>query len=255
MKKILIFISAVLFFYGCEKDYNSVVEPENLTYQVIRVEPIQSIIYFPGNFTLLRIQFNSIENIRSVALDLITPAGEKFSESPLLMTLIDNNTFTYSLTMMNTYLSCTYTIKYYVTDKSDNTTEAAVQKFNYDNGTANTAPTILNVFVDPDTLVVTDTTLIIVTAAVVDSQGQADIEAVYFVVYRPDGTTSGNQNILSDDGVITDRKYDEIAGDGIFSQIISITQDNAKGTYRFEFAARDRNSLLSNIVSYNVLIQ
>jgi len=257
MKKIYIYIIAVLFLYGCEKDYNSVVEPENHSFQVIKVEPVQPLIYFPGNTTLLKIQFASSENIKSVNIDFFSPAGEKIKNSPQKMSPIENNTYTYSLRMENTDLSGTYLIKYYVTDIAGNAAEAALQKFNYNNGSANTAPVIQNVFIDPDTMVVTDTTLIRVTAAVADSQGLGDIEQVHFITYRPDGSTSGLQFILNDDGVIDPLRglWDETANDGIYSLMISVNQNSSKGTWRFEFTARDRNNLLSNIVSYNVLIQ
>jgi hypothetical protein len=251
MKKYFICFIVVLFFYGCEKDYNSVIEPVNYNYQVIAVVPVQPFIYYPNNSTFLKIQFNSIANIRSVSLDIYSPAGEKLNASALPMTGIDNNTFSYTLRMQDTDLSGVYTVKYYVTDLSGSIKEAAVQKFEYNNGTANTAPEIISVLIDPDTLVVTDSTDLLVTAQVTDAQGLNDIELVYFIVYRPDGSTSGFQNVLNDLGITGD----ETAGDGIFSLGIYVDENNVKGTYVFEFRSRDRGKLLSNIISYNVLIQ
>ena len=59
---------------------------------------------------------------------------------------------------------------------------------------------------------------------------------------------------MFDDGNIDD-SGDETAGDGIFSRIIKVDQTNAKGTYHFEFTAKDRGGLLSNTINYSVLIQ
>ena len=50
--------------------------------------------------------------------------------------------------------------------------------------------------------VVTDTTIILTSINVFDENGLSDIDKVYFVVYRPNGTTSGAQNVLFDDGLV-----------------------------------------------------
>ena len=125
--------------------------------------------------------------------------------------------------------------------------------FKFNNGQANIAPIISDDIVDPDTAIVTDTTIILTSINVFDENGLADIDKVYFVVYRPNGTTSGAQNVLFDDGLAS--HGDQIAGDGIYSLIIQITSSNAKGTYRLEFQARDRGGKLSNIINHSLLIQ
>jgi len=48
---------------------------------------------------------------------------------------------------------------------------------------------------------------------------------------------------------------DLLAGDGIYTLLIQINQQNQKGTYRFEFRARDRGGEFSNIIDHYVLIQ
>ena len=80
-----------------------------------------------------------------------------------------------------------------------------------------------------------------------------DILEVYFIVYRPDGTTNGNKIQLFDDG--DSENGDVTAGDGIYSRLIQVDQSNQKGTYRFDFQAEDRLGALSNIVNHIVLIQ
>ncbi len=255
MNKISVYLLAVLFVSGCEKNFESVVEPADYNYQVIMVEPVDPFIYVPNNSTLLKIKFNSTEFIKNVTLNIFNPTEEKLFDSPVKLTLIDNNIYTFVLRMKDTDISGTYIVKYYVTDLSDKTTEAAVQKFDYNNGSANTAPVISEVLIEPDSIVVTDTTFIRITAKITDEQGLKDIELAYFIVYRPDSSTSGNQTILNDNGIINETSWDEVAGDGIFSRMIFVDQNNTKGTYRFEFRARDRGRLLSNIYSYNVLIQ
>ena len=77
---------------------------------------------------------------------------------------------------------------------------------------------------------------------------------VYFIVYKPDGSTNDSQLELFDDGNIDDHG-DLIAGDGIYSRLIQINETNDKGTYRFEFQAKDRSGKSSNIIDHFVLIQ
>ena len=135
-----------------------------------------------------------------------------------------------------------------------NTKLAAIQQFYYDNAQSNVAPVISNALMDPDTLVVTDTTAIQTSVQVADDNGLNDIESVYFVVYKPDGTTNNFQTTMFDNGNINEHG-DETAADGIFSRIIQVDQSNAKGMYRFEFSSKDRGGFLSNTINYFVLIQ
>ncbi len=79
-----------------------------------------------------------------------------------------------------------------------------------------------------------------------DPNGASDILEIYFIVYRPDGTTNNNKVLLFDDG--KPENGDVIAGDGIYSRLIQVDQSNQKGTYRFEFRAKDRLGDLSNII-------
>ncbi len=111
--------------------------------------------------------------------------------------------------------------------------------------------------IGPDTLVVTDTTFIQTSIKVSDSNGLTDIESVYFIVYKPDGTTNNFKTTMFDDGNVDDNG-DETAGDGIYSRIIKLDQTNAKGTYRFEFKAKDVEDFLATqliICSYSMKIK
>lgn len=256
MKKYLILFSVLIVFYGCEKTYDSVVQPDAIKYQVISVSSFSQFTYSPVDSTVsLAISFDDAKEISKVSFDLFSPSGEQLNSAPVLFSKVNESTFTSILTMSKNYVNGYYTIKYLVTDYLGDTKEAAVHKFSYDNGSSNVAPVISDAYVDPDTVTVTDTTVITVTVRASDENGQNDIELVYFLVYRPNGTTSGNQIQLNDNGIQDPFSWDETAGDGIYSRRITVDQTNTKGVYRFEFRARDRAKQISNIISYNVLIQ
>jgi hypothetical protein len=264
--KIILFSVILLFiFIGCEKDFDNVIENYNPDYQVKLVSPSDSIQYNPvDSLITIRVAFNSPANIQSVFCDVYAADNSKLNSSPL--SLLDNGqivngddingdgSFANKFPLSELYPNGIYNIKYFVIDKSNTTNQVALGTFKFDNGKANIAPVISDDIVDPDTAIVTDTTIILTSIKVFDQNGLSDIDRVYFKVYRPDGSTNNNQNLMFDDGNLT-LHGDQTDGDGIYSLIIQITSTNQKGTYRLEFQARDRGGKLSNIINHSLLIQ
>jgi len=86
-----------------------------------------------------------------------------------------------------------------------------------------------------------DTLHLSIKIKVTDPQGLQDLDSVYFQTRKPDGNLGGGgaKILLFDDG---ERAVhgDQVANDGIFSIIISISSDNQPGDYEFIFNARDR---------------
>ena len=75
-------------------------------------------------------------------------------------------------------------------------------------------------------------------AKVRDPQGLGDIDLVYCVVRRPDGSSNGIHTNLSDDG----QNGDSIAGDGIYTRgFVAPADTNQTGDYVFSFVASDNN--------------
>jgi hypothetical protein len=258
MKKIFLIFPLLIAFIGCEKDYDTVVQPAVINYQVTSITSFPLFQYFPDDSTeSVFVVFNSTNDITTVTYNLFSPSNERLTTVPVVLTKTNDRTYSGNVTMRQSYIKGIYTLRYYVTDKSGKTSEAAVHNFTYDNGSTNQLPVIANASIEPDSIVVTDTTFIRITLDVSDPDGPSDIELVYFITYRPNGTTSGNQFFLFDEGIKDPAQglWDEVAGDGIYSGQIFVDQNSAKGTWRFEFRARDRSKELSNIISYNVLIQ
>lgn len=258
-------ILSILVLISCEKEFDTVIDVQKPSYQVVSVAPKDSVIFNVADSSLVvKIQFTQASVVNSVTAEIIDPANKNFLNGTL--TLFDNGKsengdqtandkiFSNKIYMKSNDLNGNYNVKFYVNDKSNLNKLAAWSTFKYRNGQSNFAPVISNALVDPDTVVVTDTIAILTSLFVQDENGLNDIKEVYFVVYRPDGTTNGNKVFLYDDGNLL-QNGDQTANDGIFSRIISVNQTNAKGTYRFEFKAVDRGGLQSNIINYAVLIQ
>ena len=263
MRKFYIAILLFAFIAGCEKNFDGVVDVNKVSYQVTTLNNFTSFKYVDGDSVLtIFLYLNSSKDVAQVFCDVIASDDSKLNSDPVILwdngkngdVTAGDNKFTALFPMSRYYPVGTYTINYFVTDNGGNTKQVALHQFTYDNGQANVAPVISNAYVDPDTLVVSDTTYILTTILVSDSNGLSDIESVYFVVYKPDGTTNNFKTAMFDDGNIDD-SGDETAGNGIFSRIIKVDQTNAKGTYHFEFTAKDRGGLLSNTINYSVLIQ
>ncbi len=261
----LFLISFLLLFFGCEQEFNKVVENFSPDYQVTSVSPSDSIKFnVTDSLITITIKFNSYLNIQNVYCDIYSADSKKLN--PTLVELLDNGSanngdvtsndgkFSVKFPLSQNYPNGIFTIKYFVLDKSNKIKQVALGTFRFNNGQNNIAPVISNDNVDPDTAVVTSTTVILASIKVFDQNGLSDIDKVYFTVYRPDGTTSNIQNIMFDDGNSFDHG-DQISGDGIYSLLIQISNSNTKGTYRFEFRAKDRGGKLSNIINHSLLIQ
>ena len=259
----ILIISSI--FISCEKDFDTVIDTQKPSYQVVSVSPKDSVLFNINDSSLvISIQFQQNSIVNSVFAEMIDPSGKNFLGGSLQ--LFDNGKsengdltandkiFSNKIFMRSNSLNGNYNLKFYASDNSLSQKLVAWSTFKYRNGQSNVAPVISNALVDPDTFVVTDTVAILTSLVVNDQNGMNDIKEVFFIVYRPDGTTSGNKVFLFDDGNLI-QNGDQAAGDGIYSRIISVNQNNAKGTYRFEFKAFDRGGLTRNIINYPVLIQ
>ena len=265
LKLTAINILVALLLIACEKNYDTVIENINPDYQVTSVAPSDSISYNPSDsLVIVRINFSNSSNLQSVFCDIYASDNIKLNTSPLA--LLDNGnlangddiandgSFANKFPLSQSNPNGVYNIKYYVLDNSNTSKQVALGTFKYNNGQNNIAPVISDDIVEPDTAVVTTTTIILTSVKTFDQNGLSDIDKVYFIVYRPDGTTSNNQNVMFDDGDLAVHG-DQVAGDGIYSLLIQITSANAKGTYRLEFQAKDRGGKLSNIINHSLLIQ
>ncbi len=252
-------------FIGCEQEFDNSIENFIPSYQAVSVTPTNAIKFNPSDSLItITVKINSSSNIQNVYCDIFSSEGKKLNQT--FVELFDNGLpangdltisdgiFSNRFPLSKSYPNGVYSIKYYVLDKSNTTQLIATTSFKYDNGQNNVPPVISDVLIDPDTAIVTTSQVILTSLKASDSNGLADIEKVYFVVYRPNGTTTGAQNAMYDDGNIS-LHGDQVAGDGVYSLKIQIDASNQKGTYRFEFAARDRGGALSNIINHNVLIQ
>jgi len=265
MKKINLAIIIGVLLYGCAKDSNTPLDTKPILYQAASVAAFSSFTHTLTDSVIHPyIELTSAAGIKHVWIDIISPEGNSLTGNAL--SLYDNGEaasgdalkgdkiYSNLFIMKKDFLNGFYTINYFIENTGSEIKRLAVQSFLFDNGKTNVAPVILSVSA-PDTITVVSAPLaFIVTATVSDSNGIKDVNEVYFTTIRPDQTSSGAKTSLYDDGNYTDHG-DATAGDGVFSRALQIDSTNQKGTYRFDFTARDRGGLVSPTVNKYIVVK
>lgn len=264
MKKLLLLILLITVYCGCEKKFDTPLEPATAVYQVFQVATFDSFTHTLSDSLINpSIEFTSTSDIKRVWIEILSPENEKISSGTI--SLYDNgsaatgdavkgdNIFSTLVTMKSEFINGTYLITYFIEDKTGAVKKVASQTFVFDNGKANVAPVILSVSM-PDTVEVPSAIAFIIETSVSDSNGIKDIKEVYFATVRPDQTSSGLRTSLYDDGNYTENG-DASSGDGIYSRVVRIDSANQKGTYRFDFEAGDRGGLVSPVVRKYILVK
>lgn len=250
-------------FWGCEQEFDNVIDSFNSEYQVTSVSPSSKIIYNSSDSLItIHITFNNSESLESVYCKIYA------SDNSLLSTvsLFDegnsangdsekgDNIFSNKLAMSHYYPKGIYTIKYFVTDKLKNTKQIALSNFEFDNGQDNVAPVLSN-------LILPDSTkrdvAITFSVDVFDENGLSDVVKVYYELYRPNGTKVYNSGGISEFPLFDDGDFendgDVTANDGRYSvQLTFPTLSTVpSGNWRFEFTAVDRSGTQSEkIIKY-----
>lgn len=145
-----------------------------------------------------------------------------------------------------------YILRFYAVDQSASQSSAVDKSIKIENEAGHIISSDM-----PDE--VTRPAEIPIRVRVSDPQGLADIQRVYFELQASDGSfvkdNQGNNLKLSlfDDG---DQNLhgDDVAGDGVFSVILSVDETNAAETYTFYFYTLDKVDNLSNSAQDTLVI-
>lgn len=255
MRKIY-FLLIPLLLWGCEKTYDDIIDSGTDNYQVSSIAGIKDTVDLkvPGDSLLnLRLIFTPPSQVYKAYFDVYASDNSKLNSAPIEMYEVIDDLYENQFILKRENPIGNYTVRFYAEGYEGGIKQVALGTFYFKNGQDNLPPVITNTVIDPDTVVVTQPTVIFTSVEAFDPNGLNDILEVYFIVYRPDGTSNNSKVFLYDDG--TSEHGDVTAGDGIFSRLIQVDQSNQKGTYRFEFRAKDRIGDLSNILNHFVLIQ
>jgi len=250
------FLLIPLLIWGCEKTYENLIDTSTDNFQVNSLSGIKDINLLENpedSILTFTMTFSSGSFVSDAYFDIYFSDNSKVNSSPVEMQEIFDNTYSAQYFLGRANPIGNYTVRFSAIGIEGTAKQVALGSFQFNNGQENLPPEISNTVIDPDTAVVNDTTIIFTSVEAMDPNGASDILEIYFIVYRPDGTTNNSKVLLFDDG--KPENGDVVAGDGIYSRLIQVNQNNQKGTYRFEFRAKDRLGDLSNIINHFVLIQ
>jgi hypothetical protein len=267
MKKLILVILPLLI-WGCQKKYDNLVDPPAYDFQANSVYSLNSYRYsIPDSSITLSLSFSSVDGIQNVYCNILDPDNNQLNYDPVYMNddgklAVDGDStakdkvYSAKFPMGHYYANGTYQVNYYVTDKNDNVSLAAIKTFTYDNGQSNVPPVISNLSM-ADSVGFEQAFTFSVKAT--DGNGYSDIAEVYYELYRPDGTQVVNQQGLSqfpmyDNGDVSGTG-DVTAGDGIFTFMLAIPTGQQSGTWKFVFQAKDRTGALSNTITHNIIVK
>ncbi|MCJ7552507.1 MAG: PKD domain-containing protein [Ignavibacteriaceae bacterium] len=268
MKKavIIIFLSSLIFI-SCEKDYSGIVDPSINEYQVISVSPSGNVLFNAiDSLITIKINFTQSSLVGEVSCDIYSSDNNRLNSSRIILydngnpdfgdDSLNDNKYANKFPLSSTYPIGNYSIRYYTTIITGDLKYIALSNFVYDNGQDNVAPVISNLLM-PQSVNAGQT--ITFSVGVIDENGLNDLVSVFYEAYNPDGIKIVNSQGISqfpmfDDGN-TQGNGDLVANDGTYTVTLTFPSDVKKGTWRFEFQARDRGGLLSNKIVHNILVQ
>ncbi|MCL5030946.1 MAG: hypothetical protein M1480_18220 [Bacteroidetes bacterium] len=267
MKKI-IFILIPFIFWGCKRDFNSVIDTQPVNFQVTKINTVDSFTYQTSDSLMtLSIGFNSSQDINSVYANVFDSDMNQINLSPIILydngniqdnsdTVKSDGIYSNKFPLSHYYPKGNYQIQFFVTDILNNNSLAAYHSFAFDNGQTNVAPVLSNLTMPDSTSFGKSFTF---TVKAEDQNGLSDITSVYYQLYRPDGTLVVNSQGISEfplsDNGDTGVTGDVTAHDGIFTNMLTIPSGQQTGTWKFVFQAKDRGGLLSNTISHNLVVK
>jgi hypothetical protein len=271
MKNYILIITALalaLFFVSCEKDNSGTTDVRFESPYLLDVTLSHSTLNLDsdttGSITALgnnryRISIginghalpNSSPGPWSGTVSIFKP-GSSYSSSEHTITLHGSDTLTFSDSLQftvtrsdwgNFRIECSVRSGAGQTGGGFNTTLSVTRQ--------NSQPIIRSITA-PDTIIrpTTGYQLLFFAIAVTDSDGYSDIQNVYLKRISP---TETDNIYLFDDGM-TALDGDDIAGDGVFSRILSIDATARLGDQVFLFRAMDRSGALSDSTTRTITI-
>ena len=260
MKKILLAIPLLLFFYACDKIEDSVVNPTDESFIITELEAPDSLQYLGSDTKLsTSLSFSNTESIEAVRIRLFATDGSFDVVYRTEMNKVADNKFSLQLDMTENMPSTKYTIDYFAQTLLQSEKKIASHNFLYNNMQNNVPPVISNLefFYESESPTLLDTISrgknFVLRVNVTDENGLHDVDSVYTDLYNYQDTANVvvTRIELFDDGKA--ESGDEIAGDGIYSRK-GFFPTYSVGDRKFIFVAKDRKGESSNTITHNFVV-
>jgi hypothetical protein len=259
MKKIyIVTLLSILFYTGCEKDYDEIINPSVTGYEVELISSADSLDYGLGD-SIIYFQMKVIP--ATAVSEIVVVSSSPYAISTRLFdngnaengdTTAGDGIFSGRMILSNTLPSGTIELSYRISNRL-----AARQYIFFENGQEKFPPELSDLNI-PDSVMFSETFVFSVMA--VDQNGPEDIRRVYYELFRPDGSQVFNSQGISqfpmlDDGDSNGESGDAVEGDNIYSYKLAFPPNLPAfpaGTYVFHFTAEDKSRRLSNTLIHNL---
>lgn len=259
MKKIYIVpLLCILFFTGCEKDYDEIINPSVTGYEVELINNADSLDYGLGD-SIVYLQMKVIPAAAVSEIFVITSSpytiNTRLHDNGNIEngdTTAGDGIFSGRMILSNTFPSGTIELSYRISNRL-----AARQYIYFENGEEKFPPVVSDLSI-PDSVMFGET--FVFSVMVTDQNGIEDVRRVYYELFRPDGSQVFNSQGISqfpmlDDGNSSGQSGDAAEGDSIYSFKLAFPPNQPAfpaGTYKFHFTAEDKSRRMSNTLIHNL---
>lgn len=242
-----IFLFSLVFWAGCTKDFSSVVEESMPVYTVNYIKPLPDTVATKGDTVYLETGFSSTNKPSGVVVQFSTSSQVQLSTT--LAQATPGGNFSGKVIVGSSIPGGTYSVDYYGQNDDASLTHIGKQYIIIKRAN-NSAPVIDSVYAADTITVSSGSVNSFLEVKVSDADGASDISQVFYNTTKPNGDTNGPY-YLADDGVYPDA----YAGDRIYTTGMTIPSTVTKGTYRFDFQAKDKSGAVSAIKSHYITIK
>ncbi len=266
-----LFFVLLIGLVACDEIPDGVVEQTTTEYTVKSITSPANFVYTQSDSNLVvSIELDDKKNIDQVWLsaasldkELVVTDQINMEDDGITSVTGDlnegDNIYTAKIPMSKELPNGEYVIDFYVNKNVNNysveTNKVGAQIFNYNNNQSPLNPVISNLVIP---VLVARGESFIFTMKVNDQNGLADIDMMFFKLFRPDGTLAPDTKNSRDYFTMVDNGDavlgDQTANDGIYSFKNSFGESSQTGKWRFEFQAKDREGLLSNTIIYELTV-
>jgi len=263
---LLTLVFCCLMLSGCDKVSDNLVDQKALDYQITGITAPDTVNYAAQDSVVATsVLISNPGAVQSVWCSVSSLDGSNIIYSQVFLKTIISGTgtnqnvksFSGNFIMSKNLTNGLYQINYYIENSvwqpPQNLIKAGSKIFRFMN---NIFPPVISANVIPDSVAIGSP--FVVSVKVTDSRGLNDISQVYFQLYDPNGAKQGQGTqsyfLMYDDGP-SGNHGDLIAGDGIYSFSHPFDTGSTKGTWHFEFQAKDKYNGLSNVITKNIMVK
>jgi len=258
MQKLLFILSLSLLFIKCDGIEDKLIDPSINEFSVTNIIAPNSLM-FSGTDTKLvtSIFFSDTKSLISVWVKVSSLDGTVNVQYHKNMTKVTENEYSTSIAMDSLMQSLIYTIDYFYQTTFQDEKKIASHNFIYDNLQDNVAPVLSEPNIPDEISRDVDFSF---SVRVSDANGYADVEKVFYELFKPNGDQIKNSKGIKEFPMFDDGKTEDsgdlVEKDSIYTVLLKFPTSAAEtGTWKFEIRAKDKRGVFSNVITHNMVVK